>query len=227
MHLHLSSSAVNTYGEEKEAPASSFPSTPVTVRSKCNRDDLELHNILKEKMHPITKSSKFAALRQFGLKWICITDFVLGSLGEQANSGRYGGFTSKSCLTSIIPNFLNFHTETINLKWSLWISALKMAAHSWVEFQMARHNRNSDHISFIRRNVYIWNYGVLSAHSGQGAVLRSAGSSPLSKGTNPFELNMFSSPKFAVAQNWHSFFLRAKFPYRFRRLLAHIPNCYS
>jgi hypothetical protein len=35
---------------------------------------------------------------------------------------------------------------------------------------------------------------------------------------------MFSSPKFAAAQNWGSFFLRSKFPSRFRRLLADIPT---
>jgi hypothetical protein len=39
-------------------------------------------------------------------------------------------------------------------------------------------------------------------------------------------VNMFSSPKFAAVQNWRSFFLRPKFPYHFRHLLSHIPNCY-
>jgi hypothetical protein len=37
-------------------------------------------------------------------------------------------------------------------------------------------------------------------------------------------VGMFSSPKFAVAQNWPSFLLRPKFPYPFRRLLADIPT---
>jgi hypothetical protein len=62
MHLHLSSSAVNAYGEEKEAPASSFPSISVTIQSKCDQDDLELHEIRQEKMDPLTKSSTFADL---------------------------------------------------------------------------------------------------------------------------------------------------------------------
>jgi hypothetical protein len=37
-------------------------------------------------------------------------------------------------------------------------------------------------------------------------------------------VNMFNSPKSAAAQNWHSFFLRPKSPYRFRRLLAISPT---
>jgi hypothetical protein len=40
-------------------------------------------------------------------------------------------------------------------------------------------------------------------------------------------ISMFSSPKLAAAQSWRSFLLRPKFPYRFRRLLANIPNYYS
>jgi hypothetical protein len=39
--------------------------------------------------------------------------------------------------------------------------------------------------------------------------------------------SIFSSPKFTAAQHWRSFLLRPKSRYRFRCLLAHIPNRYQ